>query len=74
MSVEASEAKELRTLVELSALINSSLDIQSVLGHAMTCVQELLNAEASSIFELDARKGELFFRLALGTLQSVSRR
>lgn len=64
--MEGKRPKELAALVELSALINSSLDIQSVLGHAMKCVQEFMNAEASSIFELDADKGELFFRLALG--------
>ncbi len=66
MNMEGKRPKELAALVELSALINSSLDIQSVLGHAMKCVQEFMNAEASSIFELDADKGELFFRLALG--------
>jgi signal transduction histidine kinase len=66
MTTKTESPKELRALVELSALINSSLDIQSVLGHAMTCVQEFMSAEASSIFELDADKGELFFRLALG--------
>jgi two-component system, NtrC family, sensor histidine kinase HydH len=66
MKREASEARELKALVELSTLINSSLDIQRVLGHAMRCVQEFLDAEASSIFEIDSEKRELFFRLALG--------
>ncbi|MCU0573415.1 MAG: GAF domain-containing protein [Syntrophobacteraceae bacterium] len=66
MSQQAHGVKELRALVELSGMVNSSLDIESVLGHAMTCVQELLDAEASSIFQLDAEKGELYFRLALG--------
>jgi signal transduction histidine kinase len=64
--MQGKRPRELAALVELSALINSSLDIQSVLGHAMKCVQEFMSAEASSIFELDADKGELFFRLALG--------
>jgi len=66
MNQEPHGPRELRALVELSGMINSSLDIESVLGHAMTCVQEFLEAEASSIFQLDAEKGELFFRLALG--------
>lgn len=57
---------ELATLVELSALINSSLDIQTVLDNAMKCVEEFINAEASSIFEVDQDRGELFFRLARG--------
>ncbi|MHC1724424.1 MAG: GAF domain-containing protein [Syntrophobacteraceae bacterium] len=57
---------ELKTLVELSALISSSLDIQTVLDNAMTCAQMSMNAEASAIFELDRERGELFFRIALG--------
>lgn len=66
MKQENDGATELKTLVELSTMINSSLDIETVLSHAMTCVQDLLDAEASSIFQLDAEKGELFFRIALG--------
>lgn len=66
MNVEEPRGRSLKALVELTGMINSSLDIESVLGNAMTCIQELLNAEASSIFELDSNTGELFFRLALG--------
>jgi signal transduction histidine kinase len=58
--------KDLKTLVELAAMISSSLDIQTVLDNAMTSVQMSMNAEASAIFELDRAKGELFFRTALG--------
>ncbi len=57
---------ELRTLVDLSTLISSSLDIQTVLDNAMTCAQLSMNAEASAIFELDRERDELFFRIALG--------
>jgi signal transduction histidine kinase len=57
---------ELKTLVELSTLINSSLGIQAVLDNAMACVEMFMNAEASAIFELDANRGELFFRIARG--------
>lgn len=58
--------EELRKMVEFSALINSSLDIQTVLNHAMDYVEYLLDAEASSIFQIDREKGDLFFRLARG--------
>lgn len=57
---------ELKALAELSATINSSLDMQTVLDRAMACVQTFVNAEASAIFEVDESGGELFFRIALG--------
>ena len=57
---------DLKTLVELSSLIGSSLDIQTVLDNAMTSAQMYMNAEASAIFELDRPREELFFRIALG--------
>jgi two-component system sensor histidine kinase HydH len=56
----------LRRLVNFSALINSSLDILTVLNQAMDYVEYLLDAEASSIFEVDPDQGDLFFRLARG--------
>jgi len=66
MAEYPAKQSDLKTLVELSALINSSLDIQTVLDNAMTCAQVSMNAEASAIFELDRPRGELFFRIALG--------
>jgi signal transduction histidine kinase len=58
--------KEIESLIELSSLINSSLDIIEVLDNSMRAVEELMDAEASSIFEIDFEKNELFFRLARG--------
>lgn len=58
--------RELRTILEFSALINSSLKIESVLDNAMKCAEEFINAEASSIYELDDENKELFVRLARG--------
>ena len=56
----------LRNLVQLSSLINSSLDTQEALNNALMSVEQSLNAEVSSIFEVDQVKGELFIRLARG--------
>jgi two-component system sensor histidine kinase HydH len=56
----------LRNLVQLSSLVNSSLDTQEVLNNALMSVEQVVNAEVSSIFEVDKVKGELFFRLARG--------
>lgn len=58
---------DLRALAEASGLINSSLDIETVLRNAMTSVQQFMDAEASSIFQIDPVTGELFFRVALGS-------
>ena len=58
--------RELHTVLKFSALINSSLEIESVLDHAMKFSEEFINAEASSIFELDETKDELFIRVARG--------
>ena len=47
----------LRNLVQLSSLINSSLDTQEALNNALMSVEQSLNAEVSSIFEVDQVKG-----------------
>jgi len=57
---------DLKTLLDLSTLIGSSLDIHTVLANAMNVTQSALSAEASTVFELDRHIGELYFRLALG--------
>ena len=56
----------LTNLVQLSSLINSSLETQEALNNALMSVEQSLNAEVSSIFEVDQIKGELFIRLARG--------
>ena len=57
---------DLKNLVQLSALVNASLDTQEALSNALMSVEQSLNAEVSSIFEVDRVKGELFFSLARG--------
>ncbi len=58
--------RELSALLQFSALINSSLKIESVLDNAMKCAEEFINAEASTIYEIDEETKELFIRLARG--------
>jgi len=58
--------EELRNLVRLSSLINSSLDTQEALNNALMSVEQAVSAEVSSIFEVEQVRGELFFRLARG--------
>ena len=56
----------LHALVQLSSVVNSSLDINEVLNRSMRFVEEMMDAEASAIFELDQEREELFFRVARG--------
>lgn len=66
MDNENQPNNELKTLVRLAAVVNSSLEITEVLDRSMRFVEELAQAEASSIFERDFESNELFFRLARG--------
>ncbi|MFC1493838.1 ATP-binding protein [Thermodesulfobacteriota bacterium] len=60
-------SRELNTVLQFSALINSSLHIERVLDNAMKCAEEFIDAEASTIYEIDdEKKDELFIRLARG--------
>jgi len=58
--------KALDTILRFSALINSSLNIEDVLNFAMQSAEEFMDAEASTIYELDEEKDELFVRVARG--------
>jgi two-component system sensor histidine kinase HydH len=58
--------KELTAILRSASLINSSLDIEDVLDRAMKWVEEFMDAEASSVYQLDERNQELFVRLARG--------
>jgi len=65
-TTDTQEKERLRKLVELSSTINSSLEILQVLVSSMCCAEELVDAEASSIFEVDRERKELSFRLVRG--------
>ncbi|MBW1692098.1 MAG: hypothetical protein DRG87_03105 [Deltaproteobacteria bacterium] len=58
--------RELTALLKSSALINSSLHTNDVLNFAMKAAEEFMEAEASSVFELDPEKGDISVRLARG--------
>ena len=57
---------KIHTISKISALINASLDIQEVLDNSLAAVEHFIEVETSSIFELDADAGELFFCCARG--------
>lgn len=58
--------KQLNTLIELSALINSSLDIAEIRKRAIEAATELVNTEAGSLLFLDDETGDLYFDVAIG--------
>ena len=58
--------RELETILRFTALINSSLRIEDVLNYAMKWAEEFMDAEASTVYELDEEKKELFIRIARG--------
>ncbi|MCA9994943.1 MAG: GAF domain-containing protein [Anaerolineales bacterium] len=53
-------------LREASSVINSSLDINEIMQHLLTQMNELLNAEAISIALVDKKTNELVYRTAEG--------
>jgi serine/threonine-protein kinase len=58
--------QQLRTLVELSGVLNSTLDQGEVRRRAMEAVKDLLECEASSLLLVDERTDDLYFEVALG--------
>ncbi len=66
--------RELETILRFTALISSSLRIEDVLNYAMEWAEEFIDAEASTVYELDEEKSELFIRIARGAKkESVER-
>jgi signal transduction histidine kinase len=63
--------QELDTILKFSALINSSLNIIEVLDNAMKWAEEFIDAEASSVYDLEEDNNELFIRLARGEKKSA---
>ncbi len=59
--------EEYESLLETSVDLAGSLDLERVLELAMDRAEKLCQAETSSIWELDAGRGELFFRVVRGT-------
>jgi HD-GYP domain-containing protein (c-di-GMP phosphodiesterase class II) len=58
--------QQLNTLIELSSLINSTLDTMEIKKRAIDAATSLLDAEAGSLLLIDQETGELFFEIALG--------
>ena len=58
--------KQLNVLMEMAALVNSTLDPGKVRKHAIEASMRLLDAEAGSLLLIDVEKNDLFFEIAVG--------
>ncbi|GMT48033.1 MAG: phosphohydrolase [bacterium] len=57
---------QLKTLIELASLINSSFDQGEIRKRAIEATTRVLNAEAASLLLLNETSGELYFDVATG--------
>jgi len=64
--IQDKKVEQLNLLINMSALINSTLDIQEIIRYAIEGSTRLLDAEAGSLLLLEKEVGELFFAEAVG--------
>ncbi|MBI5101939.1 MAG: HD domain-containing protein [Nitrospirae bacterium] len=57
---------QLTTLMELTSLVNSTLDTRVIRHRAIEAAAKLANTETGSLLLIDAETGDLFFEVALG--------
>jgi len=62
----AQKVKRLSTLIEVNALISSTLNLEQILESMMAISKQVMNADASSLMLIDDRTGELVYQVALG--------
>ena len=60
--------KRLSTLIDVNALISSSLNLDQILENVMTISKQVMNADASSLMLIDEKTNELVYEVALGTV------
>jgi GAF domain-containing protein len=67
MAGQDTDAATLERLLEISSLLNSTLQLDELLGQIMASATELTGAETSSLLLLDEEAGELTVEVATGT-------
>ncbi len=58
--------KRMHTLIEVNALISSSLDLDTILENVMAISKKVMNADASSLMRIDDKTNELVYQVAQG--------
>jgi len=71
MSNVIKKLEQLNTLIELSSLINSTLDPGEVSKRAVEAAVRLLDVEAGSLILIDQESEDLFFEVALGNKGAI---
>lgn len=61
-----SKLGDLASLIEVSQIINSTLELDNLLNTIMEIAKDVMHAEASSLMLLDENTNELVFKVALG--------
>ncbi|MHB8882780.1 MAG: HD domain-containing phosphohydrolase [Thermodesulfovibrionales bacterium] len=60
------KVEQLTTLMELSSLVNSTLDTREIRRRAIEAATKLADTETGSLLLVDPETGDLFFEVALG--------
>ena len=62
------KVKRLSALIEVNALISSSLNLDQILENVMALSRKVMNADASSLMLIDEKTNELVYEVALGSV------
>ena len=65
------ETTKIKSLLKTLSRIHSSLNIEEVLENSLREIVNLIGSETGSIWEIDEKKQELFFRSIIGTAAPV---
>jgi HD-GYP domain-containing protein (c-di-GMP phosphodiesterase class II) len=65
------KVQQLTTLMELTSLVNSTLDSREIRLRAIEAATKLSNAETGSLLLIDIETGDLFFEVALGDKDNI---
>jgi len=64
--ISEKESEQTQTILEISRILNSTLNPKTVRTRAMEGVVKLLDCEAGSLYLIDEARGEIYFEVALG--------
>jgi sigma-B regulation protein RsbU (phosphoserine phosphatase) len=62
------KVKRLSTLIEVNAIISSTLNLDQILENVMAISKQVMNADASSLMLIDEKTNELVYQVALGAV------
>jgi phosphoserine phosphatase RsbU/P len=66
MAKDEDEVAALKRIIEITGLLNSTLNVEELLELIMSSASELLDAETSSLLLLDKESGDLVIHVATG--------